>query len=237
MNENELNFNEDICNIIVNTIINEHQKTKPNVLSKIWVTWVDKFFVLNGFTTLTNVFDVSSLVNDKLSKMYDDWSPINMVDLIRYGTNSDETYNQSHRYNFSKKDELLLNDWEIMSEKSNIYFKRPLISEDFYGLSIELKKPKLLSAKIANHVYGANYTNDDIVVILSEKQDVTIVVEGQSTVKDKHINNVVDACFSEKYQYEYDKMNLEEFDFINLIKDERNYPWKVRDHVKDFMFI
>ena len=47
MNENELNFNEDICNIIVNTIINEHQKTKPNVLSKIWVTWVDKFFVLN----------------------------------------------------------------------------------------------------------------------------------------------------------------------------------------------
>ena len=72
---------------------------------------------------------------------------------------------------------------------------------------------------------------------LSEEQDVTIVVEGQSTVKDKHINNVVDACFSEKYQHEYDKMNLEEFDFINLIKDERNYPWKVRDHVKDFMFI
>ena len=51
------------------------------------------------------------------------------------------------------------------------------------------------------------------------------------------INNVVDACFAEKFQQEFDKMNLKNFDFLDFINQKMNYPWYERDHMKDFMMI
>ena len=58
-----------------------------------------------------------------------------------------------------------------------------------------------------------------------------------TTVNIEFINNVVDACFAEKFQQEFDKMNLKNFDFLDFINQKMNYPWYERDHMKDFMMI
>jgi len=117
-------------------------------------------------------------------------------------------------------------------------FRKPIISQDIFGQSVSYKNYYFLAAKIANHIYRANYTNDEITIdINSESQEIDIYIKGNSTVSIDFINNVVDACFAEKFQEEFDKMDLKNFDFFDYINQEMNYPWHRLDHMKDFMMI
>ena len=236
MTKTELQFDTTICDIISNTIINEHQKINPEVKSKIWVTWADRFFVVNGFTNLTNVFDISLIVNEKLSDMYSDWTPINLVDLIRYGTTDKDIYNYIPSYTFQKKDTLLLTNYDPVGAFDKRPFKKPTTSSEFYGLSITLKKEHLLAAKIANHIYHANYTNGNITIIIS-RTDISLFFDEEPVTSPEFIENVVDTCFADNIENEYRKMDLVNYDFIDVIHETRDYPWLVRDHMKDFMMI
>lgn len=237
MNKKELRFCDEICDMIATIIIQKQEEIKPDLDAKIWVTWVDRFFVVNGFTTLTNVFDTSAVVNEKLSQTYgEDWIPINIVDLIRYGENSKPQNRRFHYHRFNRDDDTLISDPRPVATAG--VFRKPIISQDIFGQSIRYKNYYFLAAKIANHIYRANYTNDEITIdINSESQEIDIYIKGNSTVSIDFINNVVDACFAEKFQQEFDKMDLKNFDFFDYINQEMNYPWHRLDHMKDFMMI
>jgi len=236
MNKNELSMNGDICDTIANIIIQKQEEVKTNLDAQIWVTWVDRFFVVNGFTTLTNVFDTSSVVNDALSSMYgEDWTPINIVDLIRYGEKVNTERIHCH-YHFTKDDISLTS--EPYPIKSLSTFTKPVISQDIFGKSVSHKNYYFLSAKIANHIYYANYTSDGVSISINkDTQEVHIILDGKHTVNPDFINNVVDACFSGKFQQEFDRMNLKDFNFLDYINQKMNYPWHERNHMKDFMMI
>lgn len=229
-------MDNEICDIIATIIIEKQEKTKPDLDSQIWVTWVDRFFVVNGFTTLTNVFDTSAVVNEKLSHIYgEDWTPINIVDLIRYGDKSDNKSNY-FRHKFTRYDNAIKSESHPL--KSSTPFTKPIISQDIFGRSVNYKNYYFLAAKIANHIYHSNYTNSSIIIEMSkDTQEVRVIINGQHTVNIEFINNVVDACFAEKFQQEFDKMNLKNFDFLDFINQKMNYPWYERDHMKDFMMI
>ena len=236
MNKKELRFCNEICDMIATIIIQKQEEIKPDLDAKIWVTWVDRFFVVNGFTTLTNVFDTSAVINEKLSQIYgEDWVPINIVDLIRYGEGKKDNIRHCY-YTFVKDDYALrIDPWPIATTSP---FRRPITSEDIFGQSIHYKNYFFLAAKIANHIYHANYTNDRIIVeINKDSQEIHIGIDGESNVSNDFINNVVDACFAEKFQEEFDKMDLKNFDFFDYINQEMNYPWHRLDHMKDFMMI
>lgn len=238
MKKNEHRFDKSICNEIANLIINKQKEIKYDLSSKIWVTWVDRFFVINGFTDLINVFDVSSFVNDELSNKYEDWLPINIIDLVDYGSKN-FTKNKnlpSKTYNIKSNDEFLKTNFDPTQSKMLNKFIKPIISDDFYGLSLNFKKPHILSLKIANHIFNANYTSNQVKICFEDDRFI-IHLEG-GTVSNDFVTNVVDTCFGGKIEDEYEKMNLEEFDFINTIEENiETYPWKIRDHMKDFMMI
>lgn len=238
MKENKLKFDYDICNQIANIIINEHQKLDQKVKTSIWVTWVDRFFVLNGFTTLTNVFDVSSLINERMGKSDEDWTPLNFVDLIRYGEFDEKLlpYNIKFIENISKH-HYFFNDMDSpVTTAESIPFQKPWISEDHYGQSFEVRKYKFLAMKIANHIFSANYTNN--IRLISFRDDTVFVRTENSTVSEEFINNVVDACFGGRFDEEIQKMDLLNFDFQKVLGYRaESYPWQVKDHMKDFMMI
>jgi len=238
MKETKLKFDYDICNRIANIIINEHQRLDPKVKTSIWVTWVDRFFVLNGFTTLTNVFDISLLINDKIGKSDEDWTPINFVDLIRYGEFDENLLPYSIKFidNISKH-HYFFNDMDApVRTAESIPFQKPWISEDHYGQSFELRKYKFLAMKIANHIFSANYT--DNIRLISFRDDTVYVRTENSTVSEDFINNVVDACFGGRIDEEIQKMDLLNFDFQKVLGyNDEPYPWQVKDHMKDFMMI
>lgn len=235
MNKKELMFCDEICDMIATIIIQKQEEIKPDLNAQIWVTWVDRFFVVNGFTTLTNVFDTSSVVNENLSKIYgEDWIPINIVDLIRYGEKI--KFNRYRGFRFNKNDKSLLSDaWPVATAGP---FRNPIISQDIFGQSVSYKNYYFLAAKIANHIYHANYTNDEIIInFIDGDEEINVNINGDSTVGIDFINNVVDACFAEKFQQEFDKMDLKNFDFFDYINQKMNYPWHRLDHMKDFMMI
>lgn len=228
-------FCDEICDMIATIIIQKQEEIKPDLNAQIWVTWVDRFFVVNGFTTLTNVFDTSAVINEKLSQIYgEDWIPINIVDLIRYGEKV--KFNRYRGFRFNKNDKALLSDpWPVATAGP---FRNPITSQDIFGQSVSYKNYYFLAAKIANHIYHANYTNDEIIFnFIDGDEEINIGINGSSTVDIDFIYNVVDACFAEKFQQEFDKMDLKNFDFFNYINQEMNYPWHRLDHMKDFMMI
>ena len=236
MNKKEQYMHDEIFDAISTIIIQKQEEIKPDLDAQIWVTWVDRFFVINGFTTLTNVFDTSEVVNEELSQIYgEDWIPINIVDLIRYGEGKKDNIRHCY-YTFVKDDYALRTDpWPIATAGP---FRRPITSEDIFGQSIHYKNYFFLAAKIANHIYHANYTNDRIIVEMNkDSQEIHIGIDGESNVSTDFINNVVDACFVEKFQQEFDKMNLKNFDFLDYINQKMDYPWLERNHMKDFMMI
>lgn len=238
MQEKKLTFDYDICNEIANTIINEHQRLDSKVKTTIWVTWVDRFFILNGFTTLTNVFDVSLLINDKMSKSHNNWTPLNFVDLIRYGEFDEEKEENisKHINNISIVHHFFNDPFSPVRAKELKPFQRPWISDDYYGQSFEVKKYKFLAMKIANHIFSANYTNK-IRLISFSNDNIHLNIE-DGTVSEEFVNNVVDACFGGRIDEEIQKMDLLNFDFQNVLDDNvGTYPWKVKDHMKDFMMI
>ena len=227
---------DEICDAIATIIIQKQEEIKPDLDAQIWVTWVDRFFVVNGYTTLTNVFDTSAVVNEKLSRMYgEDWIPINIVDLVKYGEGKKNQIRHCY-YTFVKDDYALRYDpWPVATASP---FIRPITSEEIFGQSIHYKNYFFLAAKIANHIYHANYTNDKIIVEMNkDSQEIHIGIDGKSNVSNDFINNVVDACFAEKFQQEFDKMDLKNFNFLDYINQKMNYPWLERDHMKDFMMI
>ena len=78
-------FTTEDCNLVATLIIDELQKSNPNVLAQIYVTWVGKFFIINGTTDSINTFDISEVVNNYFETALDDFHPVNIIDLISYG--------------------------------------------------------------------------------------------------------------------------------------------------------
>lgn len=240
MNKSEHRFDNTICDEIANLIITKHQEINPNLSSRIWVTWVERFFVVNGYTdlNLSDIFDLSSFINNELSKKYEDWLPINIFDFIDYETNHFITnqFLPKKTYKIKRNDELLKINLESIKSKTPSTFIKPITSDDFYGLSLNLKKPHILALKIANHIFNANYTSNQ--VIINFKDDSFTIQLKDGIVSDEFATNVVDACFGGKIEDEYEKILSQKFDFINVLnKTKTTYPWMIRDYIKDFVMV
>jgi hypothetical protein len=54
----------ETCNIIASLIIEKIQERDPKVIAMIWVTWVEKFFIITGRTNLIESFDISKEINE-----------------------------------------------------------------------------------------------------------------------------------------------------------------------------
>ena len=226
-------FTTEDCNLVATLIIDELQKSNPNVLAQIYVTWVGKFFIINGATDSINTFDISEVVNNYFETALDDFHPVNIIDLISYG----EGYQKTEPYNTFKKDSFHYSTSDSPLSLDFWFYKdKPYTSDEFYGLSLKSGKSiELLSAKIAHHILSANYANDVKVFV---NDDQTIHVSSKSwMVKEDFALNVVDACFGGRIEEELKNMDLINFNFRKLIREEGGYPWMVRDHMKDFTMI
>ena len=222
------------CNIVASLIIKELENRFPYVKAQIYVTWVERFFVINGYTDYINSFDISKIINEYYEMEYDDWSPINVLDLINYGKDYTDEYHYSHFDNSSFLFEYYKPNEPFPVEVLHAHC--PVTSKQFFGCSLSKGKTKtLMKAKIAHHILSSNFANQVYVEI---EYDNEIYISSKSwLVKESHAKNVVDACFGGKIEEEIKKMDLPNFDFVNLAKHNGNYPWMVRDHIKDFMMI
>ena len=232
--KNSWDFGTSDCNIVAALIIKELETLFPEVKAQIYVTWVERFFVINGYTDYINSFDISKIINEYYEMNSDDWTPVNVVDLINYGKEYSDDYHYSHFDLGSFLFEYYEPDRPVMIE--DIYAHSPVTSHRFFGCSLSKGKTKtLMKAKIAYHILSSNFTNQ---VYVDIEDDNEIYISSKSwLVKESHAKNVVDACFGGKIEEEIKNMDLHNFDFIKLINGDGGYPWMVRDHIKDFMMI
>lgn len=236
----------ETCNIIAALIIEKIQKRDPKVRAMIWVTWVEKFFIITGRTNLIESFDISKEINEYFEYTEDDWSPVNVIDLIKYGSKHIPTFieNQFERFSFLFTP---TNDHELRIAHTNSEGK-PIMSDDFFGMSLyPHKENHLVAAKVAHHLFRAHYvgTNARVDFYLDEptpnefivQDDEFIVYSKDWVVKEDFANKVVDACFNGRIQDEIKEMDLYNYDFKKLAKEEGPYPWMKPTHLKDFTMI
>tara|TARA_R110000772_G_scaffold48934_1_gene111813 strand:+ start:342 stop:1046 length:705 start_codon:yes stop_codon:yes gene_type:complete len=231
-NKKNNQYNDHSCNLISILIVNELQKNNSNVLAQIYTTWVNKFFVINGITDSVNTLDIGLLINTYFESIDEGHHPINVIDLIDYGNN----YKINQTYTFNNQSSLFYVNENRLTEESSIEEGKPYTSDKFYGLSLKSgKELELLSAKIAYHTLSANYTNQ--VTVSVDYNDEIYVHSKNWVVKESFAKNVIEACFSDRIEEEITKMDLINFDFTKLLNGEGQYPWMVRDHIKDFTMI
>ena len=226
-----------ITNLIANKISQYFDEIQPKNVSQLWVTYVGRFYVITGESNVTSPINIGQLVNDYLSEFYgDDWEPINVLDLIEYGKHWDA--NRTISFGFDKYDGMFTEPKVLMTENSK--HNKPITSDEIFGSSLFYKKMYFAHfSKIANHLFKSSFCNDvRIKLVFDNVDEPSLMMFSDSwLVSSQHAFNVVDATFSHKESDIIEKMNLHNFDFENLILEKGDYPWSVRDRIKDFTMI
>ena len=229
---------KNITNLIANKITNYFEGIENKNLTQVWVTYVGRFYVVTGKTSVTTPVNIGSLINDYLSQFYgDEWQPVNILDLIDYGYSFEKE--RSITFTFDKYDNYFTSPFELAVGIKEDYNK-PIVSDKIFGSSLYFEKAYFAHfAKIFNHLMSSSFCNEARITlhILPNEEPSFMMTSNNWIVTYQHAFNVVDATFSHDITNIITKMDLESFDFEDLIFHKDNYPWMKRDRIKDFTMI
>lgn len=133
-------YGKNLCNLLVNTIINQFNLINKNHNSEVYVINLGSFLVTKGKTSVTTPINFSPIFQSYLSEQFNYEFKFNVIDLIEYSANVNnnlininETFisNKSKRLNpLDRKNQGYLN---IDEDFKTIYSNNESLIDDFCG--------------------------------------------------------------------------------------------------------
>jgi len=77
-------YGKNLCNLLVNEIINEYNKIDYNHSTNIKLTNLNQFIIVNGFTSISGPINYSELFRKYIKSKLNTVSNFNVIDLIEY---------------------------------------------------------------------------------------------------------------------------------------------------------
>lgn len=225
---------KELCNILVNDIIEEYNKIDLKHKTEIYLTSHSQFYVVEGETSVQTPINLLKLLSPKIKELTkkDVEIPINIIDTITY--NKPPTHFLNLKTDFKKS--LLNTSTEISG---------PTTSDRYYGLSLYSDKSfQILLKYISNHIFRKNLCRDITIELNSDflfttnTDNIELKLSSDNCIVNlQWLESMILDLFPFEIEMVIEHLNLNNFNFENEIKKTMEYPWLKTDKIGEMVLL
>lgn len=231
---NNLFKTENLCNLLINSVINEFNKINLNHNSNLFLIDLENFIVLKGRTTINTPLNYQKIFKEKTLSLFDKDFNLVVIDLIEYNKNPKiESINLKLKYDKTQP----------IQDKINNVFQ---FSDEFYGKSLISDKIYVIYFNYIWYNLSQNFMVKDMEVHFSyDKENILDlswenskleVITKNSLVTSRWLKSAILDLYDLNPLHIKNHLSLKNYDFEKDILSDKKC-WEIRDRVNELVFL